>query len=347
MRKEDVHPIYHKLRKWGIPIITLLYALVFDGLSLCTGSLDGSAFLINTFHTFCFVFSIWRGCEFIIIRLDRRMPWEADMRKRLIAQIVLVSVWCSFVIVAGIYILHSIYHFEITQKHILLNLLITNITNIAMNAIIASIHFFKNWKKSLLENEQLKKEQVLSEFAALKSQVNPHFLFNCLNTLTALIEDDPSIATRYVYRMAAVYRYVLTHKDKLVVAVADELKFLEDYIFLNQMRFESNLVVSIEIPEAYLQEGVITLGMQMLVENAIKHNVISKLKPLYISIYATPNYISVKNNLQEKMSENSTGIGLANIQNRYHALTEHMEVEIIRTSEYFEVRLPIIYQKQA
>lgn len=168
----------------------------------------------------------------------------------------------------------------------------------------------------------LQKENLQSQYDVLKQQVNPHFLFNSLNVLTSLIKLEPDLAEKFSEQLSKVYRYVLENKDNELVELNTELNFLDAYIFLLNIRFVGKLHVNLKVPDENRNDKIIPLAMQLLIENAIKHNVMSKSNPLIIDIYIDKeNCLNVINNLQERPSQIvSTGVGLKNILNRYKLL---------------------------
>lgn len=190
---------------------------------------------------------------------------------------------------------------------------------------------------------KLQKENLQSQFEVLKQQVNPHFLFNSLNVLTSLIKLEPDLAEKFSERLSLVYRYVLENKDYELVSLKTELDFLKAYIFLLDIRFLDKLKVDIRIPDDKLDEKIIPLAMQLLIENAIKHNTMSKLSKLKIDIYIDDkNRLNIVNNLQERKTQIiSTGVGLKNIRNRY-SLLQLGEPEFIKTDIEFIARIPLI-----
>ena len=177
----------------------------------------------------------------------------------------------------------------------------------------------------------------------MKQQVNPHFLFNSLNVLTSFIKLEPDLAEKFSERLSLVYRYVLENKDYELVSLKTELDFLKAYIFLLDIRFLDKLKVDIRIPDDKLEEKIIPLAMQLLIENAIKHNTMSKLSKLKIDIYIDEeNRLNIVNNLQERKTQIiSTGVGLKNIRNRY-SLLQLSEPEFIKTDIEFIARIPLI-----
>jgi LytS/YehU family sensor histidine kinase len=198
-----------------------------------------------------------------------------------------------------------------------------------------------NWRQTAIDAEKAKRESIKAQYDSLKNQVNPHFLFNSLNALTNLVYQDQDKAAKFIKQLSEVYRYVLESRDKEVVTINEELKSLESYIFLQQIRFGDKLNVQIDIPQ---RDGrVAPLALQMLFENAIKHNVISEEYPLTIHIYRKEDNLIVENTLKRKhiLPEDSSGLGLENIKKRYEFLSDK-KVAVEETNLKFKVTLPIL-----
>lgn len=211
-----------------------------------------------------------------------------------------------------------------------------------VGTIYESIYLYQNWRRTLLETEQLRREQVESQLEGLKNQVNPHFLFNSLNTLTYLIPEDHEKAVQFVQKLSRVYRYILEMKDKKLVTLAEELKFLHAYVFLVKERFGENLQVELDVPEPAKSMQVVPLSLQILFENAIKHNVIAQGKPLNVAVRVEGGNLVMVNKLQPKAQVMpGTGTGLANVKNRYRYFTND-PVSISADDGVFEVRLPML-----
>lgn len=192
-----------------------------------------------------------------------------------------------------------------------------------------------------LENEQLKRENLHAVHEALKQQVNPHFLFNSLTTLKSLTKRDPRQAVDFIGELASVYRYMLQHQDKNMVTLGEELDFMRSYLYLLRIRFGEAICTEIEVPEVVLGHTMPPNTLQLLVENAVKHNGFSVKRPLFISIFITEDYLSVKNNLQQKSVEQiSSRLGLTNISRRY-LLLKGKDILIKKDEQDFQVLLPI------
>jgi sensor histidine kinase YesM len=201
----------------------------------------------------------------------------------------------------------------------------------------------ERWKKSLLQEEKLNQALLKAEYDSLKNQVNPHFLFNSLNILSALIPEDPQNAVNLVERLSKVFRYNLQNNDRVTVELGTELKIVEAYLFIHKMRFGDNLLYEIQVPKEDLSRQIITQGLLTLVENAIKHNECSSEKPLKITVFSENDRVIVSNSFQPKNKQflESTGIGLSNLKSRYALLTP-IKVEVEENETFFEVRIPFV-----
>ncbi len=202
--------------------------------------------------------------------------------------------------------------------------------------------FIKGREKRLRESERQEKDKVMFQFETLKSQVNPHFLFNSFNTLISTIEEDPEAAVQYVEKLSDFFRVMLTLREKDLISLREELDLVRDYAFLQQQRYRENLQVSIAVPEDAFCKQIPPLTLQLLLENAIKHNVISKAKPLMVHVFVQHDYVVVQNNFQPKQTpELSTNIGLQNIKKRYQLLGAR-NIKVEQTQELFTVSIPLI-----
>lgn len=187
------------------------------------------------------------------------------------------------------------------------------------------------------------KKTAQAQVQLIKSQINPHFLFNNLNVLSGMVIKNNPEANHFIEEFSKVYRYILSNQDKELVELKSELEFITPYLFLLQKRFDEGLVISINIPEHYKTWHVVPAALQMLIENAIKHNIVSRNKPLHIDIHANGSQtLVVKNNLQPRqMVEPSTKIGLQNIKKRYELISGR-DIDIKKTTTEFEVSLPLL-----
>ena len=208
-----------------------------------------------------------------------------------------------------------------------------------------AFYFYKELQKSKINEQKIIAGTASAKFESLKNQIDPHFLFNSLNVLTSLIEENPENAQKFTTSLSKIYRYVLEQKDKELVSLEEELNFARTYMDLLKMRFEDS--VSYEVPEILSnpEAKVVPLSLQLLLENAIKHNAISEKRPLKIHIYEEGNYLIVENNFQKKETlQNRNGVGLQNIISRYH-IVSNRKVIIEQNTATFRVKLPVLTQK--
>ncbi len=239
-------------------------------------------------------------------------------------------------------VLHS-YSFSETIVPLKLNLIYALLANLLFHLVNAIFFYFKEYEKKWKEAEQLKRITTQAELQLVKSQINPHFLFNNLNVLSALVMKNNGEANKFIEEFSKVYRYILNNQDKELVNIKTELEFIKPYIFLLEKRFVTGLSISINIPEIYNDKFIIPASLQMLIENAIKHNIATSIKPLHINLEIKElDTLVVSNNLQlREFVENSTEIGLKNIIKRYF-LVSGKQVIVNKTITDFTVSLPLL-----
>lgn len=212
-------------------------------------------------------------------------------------------------------------------------------------AIFHVIFFYNRYQKNKIKEQQVIAGTASAKFDALKNQLDPHFLFNSLNVLTSLIEENPESAQQFTTSLSKVYRYVLEQKNKDLVTVIEELDFAKTYMTLLKMRFEDSIVFDIPERASNPDYKVVPLSLQLLLENAVKHNVVTSSKPLYISIYEREGALIVENNLQPKqIVKRGSGVGLENIKQRYELLT-NKTVSIHQQQGKFSVAIPMLSKK--
>ena len=227
-------------------------------------------------------------------------------------------------------------------KNIITNSIITSVINIVMISVIEAISWFKRGQASLLVAEVLLRENSQIRFETLKSQLNPHFLFNSLNVLSSLIKKDSEKAQNFVDEFSSVYRYTLDVIDKPVVELREELDFAKSYLFLQKIRFENAVKTEINVNASKLNYFVPPLAVQTLLENVFKHNKASVENPLNIRIYDEENFLVVVNNLQPKIKgSDSKGVGLNNLNKRYELLGEKRSQFSVTEKEYI-AKIPLI-----
>lgn len=234
----------------------------------------------------------------------------------------------------------NIYYVRLLDEMILVGLILFIIFVFVITDL--SVFLMHKWRFSLAELERFKKENAEFRFESLRSQVNPHFLFNSLNTLSSLVYESQEKAEQFIRELADVYRYILENRENELIYLDKELAVASSYIYLNRIRFGENLNVKIDIPDSAKHFLIAPMTLQLLIENSIKHNVISIKKPLILYIGQEDNYLVVKNKLQRKENkEYSSAMGLKNIKSRYSFLTDK-KVEINENDNEFIVKIPLI-----
>jgi two-component system, LytTR family, sensor kinase len=326
----------------GIPLLAFIVPIVFMN---CRFTRPPFFTIDKYLSTLCITTVIWVGNRFIMIYSRMRYPLFNEVRRRIIFQSVLMVI---FTLISNI-ILGKLFDkvFRADGPISLTDIIIHSnsaalFCTIMVIAVYESIYFMNQLRQAVQESEKLKRETISAELSALKTQVNPHFLFNNLNTLASLIPEDPKVAVDFVQQLSKLYRHILEVKDEPVIALREELDVMQAYAFLLQTRFGNNLDVAINVPEEKLDKKIVPLSLQILMENAIKHNVVSVDRPLRIEVIAQNGKLVVSNNLQKKnqISE-STGIGLENIRNRYR-LFGNGQVEVSDSGSSFTVSIPLL-----
>ena len=210
--------------------------------------------------------------------------------------------------------------------------------------IVCAVAFFKNWSASVVNREKLNSEMMKYKFESLQNQLNPHFLFNSFNVLSNLVYDDKELAKKFIDQLNETYQYVLNSKERSLVVLEEELKFIESYCFLLEARFEEKLKIEIDL-EPDSSEKIAPMVLQLLIENAVKHNALTTQNPLLIDISKEGGHVEVKNNRQPKKQKiQSTKTGLSNIRQRYTLLTKK-EVVVQENDAEFIVQIPLIHKE--
>ena len=217
-----------------------------------------------------------------------------------------------------------------------------SIITIAVSMFFHAFYFYQQLQKNKIKEQKVIAGTASAKFDALKNQLDPHFLFNSLNVLTSLIEENPESAQKFTTALSKVYRYVLEQKNKDLVTVDEELEFAKTYMSLLKMRFEDSIIFEIPDQASDPESKVVPLSLQLLLENAVKHNMVTTSKPLHIKIFESNGLLIVENNLQPKqIVKKSSGVGLDNIRQRYDLLTDK-KVKINQQAESFAVAIPML-----
>ncbi len=326
----------------------LILIAIGNGISLFTFPLDQWSF--NTFLGNC-LFSIaigypsWKGMVFLVNWLERKIPWLRHPIKRLVYQVLSLFIFMSAIVFVALSVwimMSEDMEFSSVVDEVVPSLKVAYIFLFLCLMLGNTVLFFKKWKEATIQQEELKRAHLALQFQSLKDQVRPHFLFNSLSSLATLINTDAEKATQFVHKLSDVYRYVLEQRENELVPLGEELKFLEDYVYLQKIRFGDSLRVEYAI-DLDRNRLIVPLSIQVLVENAIKHNVVSAEHPLVIEILsADREHVIVRNPVRKKeVTETSLGMGLENLGRQVAFFSE--EALLVREeADMFIVRIPTI-----
>jgi two-component system LytT family sensor kinase len=222
---------------------------------------------------------------------------------------------------------------------------ITILITLVISLFFHAFYFYKKIQENKVKKQQIIAGNASAQFESLKNQIDPHFLFNSLNVLSSLIDEQPETAQKFTNSLSKIYRYVLEQKNKELVLVEEELDFAREYMDLLKIRFENSITYTLPQQLQLVDSKVVPLSLQLLLENTIKHNIVSENNPLHIHIYEEDNYLVVKNNLQKKEAFTSRkGVGLQNIADRYKLATDR-QVLIVQDETSFQVKIPLLTKK--
>jgi two-component system LytT family sensor kinase len=287
--------------------------------------------------------------------LNKWISWRKHLSTRLIVGLLSNSIISIFIIgiVGGLFLkaisprVLLLTHFDIHYDIIAKICIITIIAIVVYTVIYFALYSYNQYTVVHIEGAKSQRRQLELQFEALKGQLSPHYLFNCLNTISSLVFKDPAQAEDFIRRLASSYQYIISNNEKRFVTLQQEVEFVKSYNYLLQVRFENNLKLDINLPPNIMDTKIPPLTLQMLVENAVKHNVINKDKPLLIYISAIDNTdIKISNTKTEKPAQiSSFHVGLDNITKRYQFFTD----KPIKIEDGFNytVTLPVIHNKTA
>lgn len=299
---------------------------------------------VGKFFFYCFTLTAVNSIYFGLY--GKKIGWEnASLKTILLAasgSIVLTLIFYFFCRTVDVVLFKGNTFSEFISKERIIYYLGPLLVITIISLFFHLVYFYKALQEKKVKQQKIIAGTASAKFDALKNQLDPHFLFNSLNVLASLIDENPEQAQRFTTSLSKVYRYVLEQKDKELVSIQEELKFASTYMKLLKMRFEDSIYF--EMPESFSNEEakVIPLSLQLLLENTIKHNIVSENKPLRIRIYEDNGYLIVENNFQKKeVLGTRKGVGLQNIVNRYNVVTKR-KVEIEQTEDFFRVKLPML-----
>ncbi|MDT0607102.1 2TM domain-containing protein [Croceitalea rosinachiae] len=329
-----------------ISLLITVFVAIFSIFIFGDGDYSFESITRNVIIAFVFSFGLTLVNSMYYDGMNIRYKWETDPQKRL-----WIGAIGSFILTLLTFaLLRFLVNFYFTgdsfitfirneeASSYIFALIVTLIASLFTHAF----YFYRALQKREVKEQKIIAGTASARFDALKNQLDPHFLFNSLNVLTSLIEEDPHQAQKFTTSLSKVYRYVLEQKNKDLVTVNEELNFARTYVRLLKMRFEDSIVFEVPEQSAQPEAKIVPLSLQLLLENAVKHNVVTSAKPLHIKVFEKNGNLVVENNLQEKqVVKKSSGVGLQNIRQRYEILTDK-QVIIDKTKSDFSVSLPML-----
>jgi hypothetical protein len=287
---------------------------------------------------------IWLGAWFFAgVKVD-----SPNFKRKIIARLLIFYVTVLFlasILFMGIYVIQYAIHFDDFNQFfdVLFNIEMKGfiMATLAGFTIGAVFFFYVQWAEAVDRVQKLREEKLIFQYETLKSQVNPHFLFNSLNTLLSLVRSEPELSEKFVQKLSSIYRYILENREKELVAVADELDFVNNYFYLQKIRDDDKIEMKTEL-NIDVNTLIVPVSLQLLVENALKHNASTRKQPLEIIIHNEGiDKLVVRNKLQVKTQLNdSSKIGLKNLNERCRLILNR-EIEILETADEFIVKIPV------
>jgi sensor histidine kinase YesM len=330
--------------KWHYTLLLIVFASLLIGFVFSMVlKLDFSIINILLRSVFC-TFTLWMGCVAIVTFSWKKFPWETMPSKHIIIEVLLIFLLLTlyFYFIASVFSYFNKSSIQVELQTRTAEIVITALITALITTIHEAVFFYRQWKLNFSKSISLEKDNLEARYNALKAQVNPHFLFNSLNSLITLLEGNPK-AEEYVQSLSEYLRYVLVSNDKAEVTLEEEMENLEKFFLLQKLRFDENLMVEINVHPDTFNHKIPPLALQMLVDNCIKHNIISSNHPLKIEIFDQNNNITVRNNKQLKATGESTGQGLKNIEGRFRFIGGE-SIKIESDQKQFSVTLPLIIQ---
>lgn len=333
-------------RKWLRPLIYGVVIGLVLSVILCRDCSENweSVVMMVTMSTL-YSYAFWFGIPYIYKILDKKYSWLDESIKKSILSLILITIYAYLIS----YIINILFNLYYNPDDIGYSIDITNYKNHIITIVIVLIvsffmtarGFFYEWKMQVEKEKKLIKENAQARYEILKNQIDPHFLFNSLNVLSSLIDENPDKSQEFLSKLSKLYRRTLEYKNDDLNTVENELNIVKDYIYLQNIRFEKAIESNIDISNNLLQKHLLPMSLQILVENIFKHNKTESKNPLKINIYSNENYIIVSNNRIKKVVRTSNKKGLANIVDRYELLTDK-KVIIESTDDFFQVSIPFL-----
>ncbi len=321
-------------------LLSLLVTYIFAGSRMFSNF--ETSFKYSLFG-FLIAISLWKGNQFIGWIVSKKYPWNINPRLSLTINLLGAFVY-SVIAISLVYFFIFQYLFNINfferLSSIIPQMIVTLVISLLVTATFYIAIFFKWWRIATVNEERLKQEAIQLRYDALKSNVNPHFLFNSLSVLTSLVDTDAQKAKDFIQQFSNIYRYVLEQRDRELVPLQEEITFIKSFTNLHLIRHDNNLKVNIEVND--LSGLIIPLSLQILLENCFKHNIISEESPLLVRVWREMDYIIIQNNLQKRNTIlEPGGVGLDTISKQFVHFSER-KLEIVQTATHYTVKIPVL-----
>jgi sensor histidine kinase YesM len=294
-------------------------------------------------YTFIIVFIVLELYRLVAKKLDKNKGWERSYQRLFVQWAMFLSIGLVFMLLGFVF---AVFLFKqmafLSFNRIFIHIILIAVFVSLLCSFDIVRYYFENWQDSSAKLNQYKKENAEYRFEILQNQVNPHFLFNSLNTLSVLIKEDDDAAVKFTQQLSVIYRHILDSRSRDLVNMNQEVHALKAYKYLLELRFVNKFSLSIRLDEGIFDYMLVPMSLQLLVENAVKHNVVSSKRPLKVEVYSEADRIVVRNNKQLKLQkESSTGMGLKNIDSRYKYFTNE-SIIVEETDKDFTVSIPMI-----
>ena len=281
----------------------------------------------------------------LINYLNKGFQWNKSPVLRIIVELSASIIFS----IAGAFLITSVSNLffpydEGLMHNVINNSLILSVCNLLFLTVLEAYKYFMEWNKLKYESERLEKENAIAKYNVLKSQINPHFLFNSLSVLSNIIEIAPEEADDFIEKLSHIYRYITDKIDRPVVTLKEELDFSASYLELQKVRHKGKISTGIDINNDLLEKFMVPMSMQIVLENCFKHNVVSNEYKLEIKIYNEDQQVIIENNYNPKNTGKPTGIGIQNLKGRYELVSEKKPEFFIRDSSYI-AKLPLIEEE--
>jgi two-component system, LytTR family, sensor kinase len=349
LNAKDIKQMKFKTRKTNNWKIAILFTALLSVFNLPNNSqyyteTNFISVFISLIVTFTFLLISWHIISYLLAFEEKTKLKISNLNKILILVISIGLLLCLFFFV-GIYYRNEINDLLPRKENARLFITLRGVISVFFIYIFQyALNTETKTQDIFLKNQILKTENIRAKFEMLRQQVNPHFLFNSLSALRAMIRSNSKNSEIYVLKLSEFYRQILLKKEKELIPLKEELEFINDYMFLLYARFEKMLSINIDIPERFLNLKILTFSLQILLENCIKHNIISQDKPLKINIFYTkPDSLIIENNLQAKLSQSEpSGFGLQNLEQRYNLLGVTEGIHVFYDESAFRVKIKLL-----